>query len=172
MQEFYFKVIDKLGEANVVVDFLLRLHVPDVPIAIDDRFPNEHLFSIINHNPWYADIENYLAIGSTPPHFSPKECKILVEKSFNFSWIARFMFYTGPDQVTRRCVHKYETSDILHACHDEPCGGHFIAKRKTFKILTSGYYWPTLHKDAAKYTRHCDRCQRMGCPTKLDEMPL
>lgn len=65
-----------------------------------------------------------------------------------------------------------ETYDIIHACHDEPCGGNFFSKRTTIKILNEGYYWPNLHKDAAKYTRKCDRCQRMGRPTKSNEMPL
>ena len=47
------------------------------------------------------------------------------------------MFYIGPDQVTHRCVREDETYDILQACHDEPCGGHFAAKRTTYKVLTT-----------------------------------
>ena len=62
--------------------------------------------------------------------------------------------------------------EILHACHNEPCGGNFAAKRITMKILNTGYYWPTLHKDAGRYTKKCDRSQRMGKPTISDEMPL
>jgi len=62
------------------------------------------------------------------------------------------MFYTRPDQVTHWCVREDETYDILRACHDEPCGAHFAEKR-TYKILTTGYYWPTLHKEAEEYTR-------------------
>lgn len=56
--------------------------------------------------------------------------------------------------------------------HDEPYGGHFVAKRTTFKVLQAGYYWPTLHQDARRYTRRCDQCQRMGKPTREDEIPL
>ena len=56
--------------------------------------------------------------------------------------------------------------------HGGPCGGHFAAKRTTFKALQVGYYWPTLHQDVKKYTSQCDRCQRMGRPTPRDEMPL
>ena len=97
-----------------------------------------------------------------PEHFSYKEKKLLVEKSFHFSWIDNLLFYTGLDQVMRRCVREDETYEILHACHNEPCGGHFVAKRIALKILTTSYYWPTLHKDAANYTRKCDKCQRMG----------
>ena len=86
--------------------------------------------------------------------------------------IDNILFYTGPDQVMRRCVREDEIYDILHACHNEPCGGHFAAKRTAFKTLTTGYYWPRLHKDAVNYTWKCDKCQRMGQPTRIYEMPL
>ena len=104
MQEFDITIIDKPGKENVVTDFLYRLHTLDDLAAIDDSFLDEHLFLLITQNPWYADIANYLTTGRTPPHFSAKERRLLAEKSFNFSWISRFMFYTGLDQVTRRCL--------------------------------------------------------------------
>lgn len=77
----------------------------------------------------------------------------MVENIFNLSWISKFIFYTRPDQVTQRCLREDATYDVLHACHGEPCGGHFANKRNAFKILNTGYYWPTLHKDAAQYTK-------------------
>ena len=82
------------------------------------------------------------------------------------------MFYTGPNQVTKRCIREDETYDILKDCHDEPCSGDFSAKRKALQILTIGYYWPNLHKDATRYTKKCDKYQHMGWPTKIDEMSL
>ncbi|XP_057826901.1 uncharacterized protein LOC131038479 [Cryptomeria japonica] len=157
--EFDITIIDKPGKANVVVDFLSRIQTQDSPGAIDDSFPDEHLFSINVNILWYVDIANYLAANNIPPYFSLKERRLLVEKSFNFSWIVDCLFYTRLYQVMRRCVSEDETYDILHSSHDKPCGGHFAAKRTTLKILTIGYYWPTLHKDAVKYTRKCDRCQ-------------
>lgn len=128
MQEFDITIIDKPGKANFVADFLSRLQTLDDPAAIEDSFPNEHLFLLSAQNPWYADITNYLTTGRTPSHFSAKERRLLAEKSFNFSWISRFMFYIGLDQVTRRCLREDEIYDVLHACHDEPCGGHFASK--------------------------------------------
>lgn len=82
------------------------------------------------------------------------------------------MFYTSLDQVMRRCIREKETYDILHACHDEPYGGHFGTKRTNLKIINASYYWSIVHKDVAQYTTRCDRCQRMGRPTRYDEMPL
>ena len=63
-------------------------------------------------------------------------------------------------------------AEILCACHDGPCGDHFSDKRTTYKILLSGYYWPNLFKDAAKYVKGCDSCQRRGRPIALDQIPL
>lgn len=172
MQEFDIIVVDKPSKANIVANFLSRIERQDDTALIEDSFLDEHLFAIKVIHPWYVDIANYLATRRTPPHFSPKKKILLVEKIFNFSWIVDYMFYIGPDHVKRRCVQEEETHDILHASHDEPCGGNFAAKRTTMKILNIGYYWPTLHRDAAKYNRRCDRCQRMGRPTRSDEMPL
>ncbi len=71
------------------------------------------------------------------------------------------LFYTGPDLVIRRCVREDEIPEILQACHDGPCGGNFSNKRTAYKNLQSGYYWPTIFKDAARYVKSCDSCQRM-----------
>jgi hypothetical protein len=72
----------------------------------------------------------------------------------------------------RRCIRKYEVLDILHACHDELCEGHYAIKGTTYKTLQVGYYWLNLHKDAQQYTSHFDECQRMGKPTKSNDMYL
>jgi hypothetical protein len=62
--------------------------------------------------------------------------------------------------------------DILKACHDGPCGGHFADKRTAHKILKMGYYWPSIFKDAKKYVKACHSFQRIGQPNHRDEMPL
>ena len=82
------------------------------------------------------------------------------------------LFYTGYDLIIRRCVRQDEILEILKACHDEPCGGHFVDKRTAYKILNLGYYWPSIFKDAKRYVRSCDTCQRIGRPLPSDEMPL
>jgi hypothetical protein len=136
------------------------------------RFPYENLFSISTQTPWFVDIENYLTTGKFPQHFSYRErCKIVSEK-FILHLGCRLFVQTFPNHILRRCIREDEVHDILHAFHDEPCGGHYAAKRTTYKILQDGYYWPTLHRDAQQYTSHCDECQRMGKPTRRNEMPL
>ena len=60
----------------------------------------------------------------------------------------------------------------MKACHDEPCRGIFDEKTTSYKILLLGYYWPYIFKDGKEYVKRCDRCQRMGNPIPLDEIPL
>ena len=39
-------------------------------------------------------------------------------------------------------------------------------------MLQSGFYWPTLLKDAIKYCKECLKCQSALNISKRDEMPL
>ncbi|KAL4363652.1 hypothetical protein GQ457_04G020210 [Hibiscus cannabinus] len=65
-----------------------------------------------------------------------------------------------------------EQQTILEQCHSAPYGGHFGGNRTAAKVLQSGFYWPTLHKDAQLFCQQCDRCQRTGNISKRNEMPL
>ncbi|GJR98203.1 reverse transcriptase domain-containing protein [Tanacetum coccineum] len=75
------------------------------------------------------------------------------------------------DQVIRRCVSGQEAFDILKACHSGPTGGHYGANYTAKKIFDSGFYWPTIYKDAHDFVTRCDICQRQGKISQRDEMP-
>eukprot|EP00253_Pinus_taeda_P035367 PITA_35367 len=151
----------------------IRLDLPaGKEVMVDDQMPDEHLFSISVLSPWFADIVNYLVLAQFLPHLSSKEKSKIVRKSAPFTWIGGNLFKLGPDQILRKCVREEEVFDILLTYHDGPCGGHFVAKRTTFKILEARYYWPTFHQYVKRYISQCEWCQRMGKPTPKDEMPL
>jgi hypothetical protein len=172
MQEFNITVLNRLGKENQVVDFLSRLKTPGEIVPVSDNFPDEHLFAISVITPWYADIANYLSSGMLPPSLTSKEKKKIIKQSARYTWIDGDLFYTGHDLIIRRCVRQDDILEILKACHDEPCGGHFADKRTAHKIFNLGYYWPSIFKDSKKYVRSCDSCQRMGKPLPTDEMSL
>ncbi|CAN6555390.1 unnamed protein product [Malus baccata var. baccata] len=67
------------------------------------------------------------------------------------------------------CVLESEFKSILTFCHSYACGGHFGAKRTTLKVLESGFYWPSLFKDAYEFCATCDRCQRTAKATKTND---
>ncbi|GJX74675.1 reverse transcriptase domain-containing protein [Tanacetum coccineum] len=66
---------------------------------------------------------------------------------------------------------KGEALDILEACHNGPTGGHHGANLTAKKIFDSGFFWPTIYKDAHEFVKNCDSCQRQGKTSQRDEMP-
>ena len=73
LQEFDITIKDPPGKENVVIDFLSRFPKIDEMLAVDDQFPDEHLFSVAIKTPWYPDVENYLAVGKLPRHLTMRE---------------------------------------------------------------------------------------------------
>ena len=59
---------------------------------------------------------------------SSKEKKIIINQSARDIWVNGDLFYIGYDLIIRRCVRQDEILEILKACHDESCGGHFADK--------------------------------------------
>ena len=59
--------------------------------------------------------------------------------------------------------------NILIHCHSLECGGHFGGNRTVSKVLQSGFYWPSLFKDAHAFVSTYDKCQRMGNISRRDE---
>ncbi|GKC39042.1 reverse transcriptase domain-containing protein [Tanacetum coccineum] len=74
-------------------------------------------------------------------------------------------------QMIRRCVAGQEAIDILIACHSGPTGGHYGANYTAKKVFDSGFYWPTIYRDAHDLVTRCDTCQRQGKISQRDEMP-
>jgi len=151
LQDFNITIVERPGKSNVVVDFLSRLDNPGEVTPNNDDFPDEHIFSMSIDSPWFADIANYLVTGKTPPYLSTREKWSIVQKSVAYSSIQGDLFYTGPDLIICKCVREEEVFDILKSAHDEPYGGHFADKWTTYKVLHSGYFCPSLFKDAKHY---------------------
>jgi len=172
LQEFNITVLDRPGKQNTVTDFLSRIQNIKEDSSVEDRFPDEYVFAVTTQNPWLADIANYLVIGKLPSHLFPREKRKSIQESARYSWITNELYKTRPDLMIKRCVREDEMLNILKACHDEPCGGHFANKRIAYKILPLGYYWPSIFKDAKEYVRRCDSCQRVGKPAPSNEIPL
>nr|GEZ60197.1 reverse transcriptase domain-containing protein [Tanacetum cinerariifolium] len=52
-----------------------------------------------------------------------------------------------------------------------PTGGHYRANYTAKKVFDSGFYWPSIYKDAFELVKRCDSCQRQGKISQKDEMP-
>ena len=73
---------DKKGVENVVADHLSHMELKNDTeiLPIREAFPDENLFSVLSHTPWYADIANYLVSHQVPSTWCAQDkCKFLAD---------------------------------------------------------------------------------------------
>ncbi|GKC86767.1 reverse transcriptase domain-containing protein [Tanacetum coccineum] len=122
--ELNIDIRDKKGAENLVTDHLSRLENPYkgdlVEMEMNDNFPHESL-NMISLN---DEIE--------PP------------------WFADIANYLVDNVLIKgmRCADGEEAMDILEACHHGPAGGHHGPNYTAKKVLDSGFFWPTIYRDA------------------------
>ncbi|GJR03554.1 reverse transcriptase domain-containing protein [Tanacetum coccineum] len=141
---------------NLAADHLSRLENPHQgdleKKEINETFPLETLGMISFHGnsstPWFADIANYHAGNFIVKGMSSQQKKKFFKDVKHYFWDDPYLFKICADQVIRRCVHGQEAVDILTACHNEPTGGHHGANYTAKKVFDSGFYWPTIYRDA------------------------
>ena len=112
------------------------------------------------------DLEDFIRSYITPNEQKLKEQKVfnkdqrVINKNMNkkiFSDVKhyllekRYLFKVCVDNIIRKCVPEEKMRSILHYCHDRESGRHFGTTRIATKVLQSGFYWPSLFKDAHRY---------------------
>ncbi|KAD3066715.1 hypothetical protein E3N88_34595 [Mikania micrantha] len=178
LQEFDIEIRDKKGAKNVAAYHLSRLENPEREemrdMAIGDTFPHE-FFMVVKAEqqglPWFADFANYLADGVLLKGMTHQQKKKFFADVKHYLWDDPYLFRVGADQVIRRCVYGAEAADILRHCHEGTTGGHHGATLTAKKVFDSGFFWPTIYKDAHVFVRSCDSCQRVGNISSRNEMP-
>nr|GEY38224.1 reverse transcriptase domain-containing protein [Tanacetum cinerariifolium] len=170
LQEFTFKVVDTKGAENLAADHLSRLENPHQnvldPKEINESFPIETLNFVStcsnSSTPWFADFANYHARNFVFKGMSSQQKSKFFKDVKHYLWDDPFLFKICANQVIRRCVHGQEAIDILKACHYGPTGGHHGSNYTAKKVFDSGFYWPTIYRDAQDLVKNCDVCQRQG----------
>nr|GEY24247.1 reverse transcriptase domain-containing protein [Tanacetum cinerariifolium] len=94
--------------------------------------------------PWFADFANYHA----------------------GNFVAK-----GMSSQQKNKFFKDEAIDILKACYNGPTGGYHGPNYTAKKVFDSGFYWPTIYRDAHDLVKSCDACQRQGKISQRVEMP-
>nr|GEZ04248.1 reverse transcriptase domain-containing protein [Tanacetum cinerariifolium] len=178
LQEFDFKVIDTRRAENYAADHLSRLENPYEnvfdPKEINETFPLESLNKVAHKDPstpWFADLANYHARNFIIKSMTLQQKQKFFKDARHYFWDYPYLFRTCADQIIQRCVADKEAIDILNACHSGPTGGHYGANYTAKKVFDSGFYWPSIYKDAFELVKRCDSCQRQGKVSQKDEMP-
>nr|GEU47650.1 reverse transcriptase domain-containing protein [Tanacetum cinerariifolium] len=135
------------------------------PKEINETFPLESLNKVAHKDPstpWFADLANYHAGNFIIKGMTSQQKQKIFKDARHYFWDDPYLFRTCADQITRRCMAGKEAIDILNDCHSGPTGGHYGANYTAKKVFDSGFYWPSIYKDAFDLVKRCDSCQRQG----------
>ncbi|GJU43661.1 reverse transcriptase domain-containing protein [Tanacetum coccineum] len=142
---------------------------------VNEKFPPETLNMVTSRadssTPWFADYANYHVENFIVKGMSSQQKNNFFKDVKHYFWDNPYLFKICADQMIRRCVAGQEAVDILTACHNRPTGGHYGANYTAKKVFDSGFYWPTIYKDAHDLVTRCDTYQRQGKISQRDEMP-
>ncbi|GJX08195.1 reverse transcriptase domain-containing protein [Tanacetum coccineum] len=175
LQEFDIEIKDKNSTENVAADHLSRIENDETSddSDVDDNFPGETLIEITTNDiPWFTNFANYLVGDIIPKGMTYQQKNKFFSDLKNYLWEDPYLFIVCLDGMIRCCVVGPETRTILDQCHNGPTGGHYGPNTTAKKVLNSGFYWPTIIKEAHTLVRHCEACKKTRIISKLDEMPL
>ncbi|GJZ50938.1 putative nucleotidyltransferase, ribonuclease H [Tanacetum coccineum] len=164
---------------DLAADHLSRFENPHIEVLtereIAEKLSDENLMVLKsksnNDETRYADLVNYIVGKVVPLNWTFEKRKRFFSQVKTYFWEELYAFKLCADNIMRRCVAGSETLEILAHCHSGPTGGHHSANITAKKVYESGFYWPSVFKDANEYVRRCDACQRSGNISSRNKMP-
>nr|GEV20398.1 reverse transcriptase domain-containing protein [Tanacetum cinerariifolium] len=161
LEEFDIEIKDRKGTDNVAADHLYRIENEEIndDSEVVDKFPRETLMEIdTKDDPWFAGFINYLVSDIIPKGMTYQQKNKFFSDLKHYFWEEPYLFKVCSDGMIRRCVSGPETHIILDQYHHGPTGGHYGLNTKAKKVLDSGFYWPTIIKEAHTQVRLCEAC--------------
>ncbi|XP_059663758.1 uncharacterized protein LOC132309470 [Cornus florida] len=137
-----------------------------VPIDILDEpsiSPRQKIMVILDvrHEPcWMDPLEAYLKEGTLPNQKA--EAQKLRLTATKYAIINNQLYQKSFSGPYLKCLSPTEALMILQQIHNGDCGNHSGGRSLAHKVLTQGYFWPYLARNADEYARRCDKCQRHG----------
>jgi hypothetical protein len=113
---------------------------------------------------WATGIIRYLKTGELPS--TKEEAREVIRHLARYTLIGEILYRRGYSFPLLKCLSKKDANYVLGEIHEGVCGNHSGAKTLVNKVIKTGYYWPTMNKDATKLVRTCDACQRFARITK------
>ena len=109
---------------------------------------------------WTTSLIAYLR-SSILPDRKDAARKLKVQASW-FVLIRDVLYKRGFSRPYLRCLSHDEADYMMKEVHEGICGSHSGAQSLVHKLIRTGYYWPTMLKDAQAYVKTYDKCQRFS----------
>jgi len=100
---------------------------------------------------WTTPYYNWLRSGTLPvDKLAVRAFRI---KASRFVLINDTLFKKSMAGPYLRCLEPDQATIALRELHEGECGNHAGGRNLAVKTLRTGYYWPTMRKDAIEFSR-------------------
>lgn len=106
---------------------------------------------------WVTPLLEYLQDGVLPTN--QKKARKLKIKARQYAVIEGTLFKKSYLEPWLRCVGPSQANYVIREIHEGSCSMHLGPRAIVAKALRSGYYWPSMHRDAREVIRKCQDCQ-------------
>nr|GEX77723.1 reverse transcriptase domain-containing protein [Tanacetum cinerariifolium] len=106
---------------------------------------------------WMTHLFKYLAKETLPADV--KKARAIKRKSWRFAVVNETLYkksFLGP---WLRCVGTLQANYVQREIHEGSCSMYAGTRSVVAKALRTGYYWPTMHRDAMTLIKACQHCQ-------------
>ncbi|XP_022014324.1 uncharacterized protein K02A2.6-like [Helianthus annuus] len=113
---------------------------------------------IIDEDPnWMTPMKKFLKNGELPS--DQTEAERVKIKARQYVLQSETLYKKGYLAPLLRCVGPEKSQYLIKEIHEGICGAHFGARSVVAKLMNLGYFWPSMHRDAAEQLKKCDVCQ-------------
>ncbi|XP_019254978.1 PREDICTED: uncharacterized protein LOC109233548 [Nicotiana attenuata] len=150
---------------NIEADSLAKLaaatkniNKENVVTLLHSAVDHIEVFSLKLNWDWRNQFVSYLQDGTLPR--DKKAAKKLRMQAARYSLINHDLYkkmFGGP---LAKCLGPHQTRQVLEEVHEGHCGAHTGNRTLVRCLIRTGYYWPTMKKEAAYYVRRCEQCQK------------
>ncbi|GKA18824.1 reverse transcriptase domain-containing protein [Tanacetum coccineum] len=119
---------------------------------------------------WITPITEYLKDGVLPD--DKKEANKLRIKSRQYELMDRILYRRSFLRPWLRCVGPLQADYVIREIHEGSCNMHAGPRSVVAKAMRSGYYWPTMHRNAQYMIRKCKDCQMHRPVPRNPQQPL
>ena len=134
---------------------------------------NEEVYVTFASTDWRIPFLEYFLEGILPQ--THKEVYHLKRLASRYFVEGETLFRKGYHGEPFRCLSLSKSQMVMKETQTGECGEHQGKKRLYQRLLTLGYYWPTMKKDTTNFVKTCHTCQVQANlihthPTNLQNM--
>jgi len=143
-------------EANFIIKNL------GTPSIVDEKSKMVYVAQKVGYevSPWYQDIFKYLRDNFIDATLDKREQIRMKRLATKYLIIGDILYKRSFNGILLRCLHDEEIGASLEHAHGGACGGHFNGRLFYGKLISMGYWWPTMEHDCYEHVKKCEQCQK------------